>query len=363
MDAVSYTDYDFDAALNLKHGEVLNGFRLRVETYGQLNAQADNAVLVCHALSGDHHAAGRYTPEDPKPGWWDAYIGPGKAIDTNRFFVVSLNNLGGCGGSTGPNTLNPSTGQLWGPDFPRVAVEDWVESQALLAQRLGIDCWAAVVGGSLGGMQALQWSIQRPSQLRHALVIAAAPKLSAQNIAFNEIARQAIQRDPDFHGGRYAEHNAVPGQGLGLARMIGHVTYLSDQGLGNKFGRERQNGGELFQIESYLRYQGEQFTGRFDANTYILMTRALDGFDPAGQQDLAEVLSTAQCDFQVISFSSDWRFSPARSKEIANALVRAGKNVNYACVPTDHGHDGFLLPHPFYEGLVKTYLGRVEVSS
>lgn len=357
-------DLHFDTPLELVKGARLDSYDLRVETYGELNAACDNAVLICHALSGDHHAAGRHHRDDPKPGWWDAYIGPGKPIDTDRFYVVSLNNLGGCGGSSGPTTDNPATGALWGPDFPDVCVRDWVTSQARLADRLGIQQWAAVIGGSLGGMQALQWAIQYPDRLRHALVIAAAPKLSTQNIAFNEIARQAITRDPDFFDGRYVEHAAVPRAGLGLARMIGHVTYLSDAGLGSKFGRARQHGADqLFQVESYLRYQGEAFTNRFDANTYVLMTRALDEFDPAGERPLSEVLAAATCHFQVISFSSDWRFNPERSEELVRALVDADKSVNYCCIPTEHGHDGFLLPHPQYEGMVREYLGRIEVSA
>ena len=357
-------DHYFDQPLNLTRGGRLDGYTLRYETYGALNPQADNAILICHALSGDNHAAGRHSPEDKKPGWWDHYIGPGKAIDTDRFFVVSLNNLGGCSGSTGPTSINPQTQQQWGPDFPEVCVQDWVEVQARLADLLGIPVWAAVVGGSLGGMQALQWSIQFPQRIRHCVVIAAAPKLSTQNIAFNEIARQAIQRDPDFFDGRYQNHDRIPHSGLGLARMVGHVTYLSDEGLGSKFGRQRQAEDEdLFQIESYLRYQADQFTHRFDANTYILMTKALDWFDPAAQRPLDQVLAQSQCDFHIISFSSDWRFSPQRSVEIVNALIKASKKVSYTCVETDHGHDGFLLPNDHYEAALGAYLKGIEVSA
>ena len=361
---VTPQDLTFDEPLTLTRGGQLERYTLRIETYGQLNASADNAVLICHALSGDHHAAGRHHPEDKKPGWWDHYIGPGKPIDTNKFFVVSLNNLGGCSGSTGPVSIDPNTGRQWGPEFPAVTVQDWVESQARLADRLGIQTWAAVIGGSLGGMQALQWSIQYPDRLRHCCVIAAAPKLSTQNIAFNEIARQAITRDPEFHEGRYAEHDTLPKSGLSLARMVGHVTYLSDQGLGDKFGRNKQaETQDTFQIESYLRYQGEAFTTRFDANTYVLMTKALDWFDPAGNGKLADVLSRATCSFQVISFSSDWRFSPERSVEIVNALIQSNHQVSYTCVETDHGHDGFLLPNNHYEQAFAAYLNRIEVSA
>ena len=357
-------DQPFTQPLALARGGHLGSYNIRYETYGQLNETADNAILICHALSGDHHAAGRHSPEDKKPGWWDHYIGSGKPIDTDKFFVVSLNNLGGCSGSTGPTSINPETGQQWGPDFPEVCVEDWVNVQARLADLLGIQVWAAVVGGSLGGMQAMQWSTQFPDRLRHCLVIAAAPKLSTQNIAFNEIARQAIQRDPDFFEGRYVAHDTLPHSGLGLARMVGHVTYLSDEGLGSKFGRERQaEDHDIFQIESYLRYQADQFTHRFDANTYILMTKALDWFDPASEAPLDQVLARSQCDFQVISFSSDWRFSPQRSVEIVDALIKAGKKVSYTCVETDHGHDGFLLPNDHYEAALGAYLRRIEVSA
>jgi len=360
---VTPVDLEFDQPLALARGGQLERYQLRYETYGRLNADASNAVLICHALSGDHHAAGLHHPDDKKPGWWDHYIGPGKAIDSDKFFIVSLNNLGGCAGSTGPTSLNPQTGQQWGPDFPDLTVPDWVNAQARLADHLGIDCWAAVVGGSLGGMQALQWSIQLPQRIRHCVVIAAAPKLSTQNIAFNEIARQAIQRDPDYFNGHYQAQGTLPAGGLGLARMVGHVTYLSDQGLGSKFGRQRQaDDQDLFQIESYLRYQAEQFTQRFDANTYILMTKALDWFDPAGAQPLDQVLAQAECHFHVISFSSDWRFSPERSVEIVDALIKAEQGVSYTCVETDHGHDGFLLPNEHYQASLGAYMNWIEVS-
>ncbi|MEL0027963.1 MAG: homoserine O-acetyltransferase, partial [Perlucidibaca sp.] len=302
-----------DAPLLLACGRTLNSYDIVYETYGTLNADASNAVLICHALSGHHHAAGYHAGEDPakaKPGWWDVAIGPGKVIDTNRYFVVASNNLGGCHGSTGPSSINPDTGKPWGPDFPIVAVRDWVKVQARLADHLGVAQWAAVVGGSLGGMQVLRWSIDFPERIAHALVIASAPKLTAQNIAFNEVARQAILRDPDFHGGRYYEHGVVPERGLTLARMVGHITYLSDDAMHQKFGRdlraEKYNYGfdAEFQVESYLRYQGESFSKRFDANTYLLMTRVLDYFDPARDfgHDLAKTFARAQCRFLVLSF-------------------------------------------------------------
>lgn len=357
----------FDQPLTLRSGRVLSSYDLVYETYGELNADKSNAILICHALSGDHHAAGYHSMDDKKPGWWDTAIGPGKAIDTNRFFVLALNNLGGCSGSSGPTSINPETGKVYGPDFPIVAVRDWVNSQARLADKLGIEQWAAVVGGSLGGMQVLRWSIQYPQRLRHAVVIASAPKLSAQNIAFNEVARQAIAKDPEFHDGNYLEHNTIPKTGLMQARMLGHLTYLSDDAMKQKFGRELKEGklnysfAPEFQVESYLHYQGEKFSTRFDANTYMLMTKALDYFDPAADydNDLVKCLSETQCDFLVVSFTTDWRFSPERSQEISDALIHADKNVTYACVESDNGHDAFLLPIPRYLDIFSAYMERV----
>ena len=353
--------------LPLDCGRSLSQFDLVYETYGTLNADKSNAVLICHALSGDHHAAGYHSLDDKKPGWWDSAIGPGKAIDTNEFFVVCPNNLGGCKGSSGPNTLNPQSGKLYGPEFPIVTVPDWVRSQAILADALGIHQWAAVIGGSLGGMQALQWAISLPDRVRHALVIAAAPKLSAQNIAFNEVARTAIKSDPDFHGGYYVEHDTLPRQGLGLARMLGHITYLSDEAMGQKFGRELRSGqiqygyDVEFQIESYLRYQSSSFVERFDANTYLLMTKALDYFDPAKafNDDLNATMQKIQAKVLVMSFTSDWRFSPLRSLEIVNALLSAGKQVSYAEIEAHQGHDAFLMPIPRYIEIFGTYMQQV----
>jgi homoserine O-acetyltransferase len=358
-------------ALPLDCGRSLPGFELMVETYGHLNATASNAVLICHALSGDHHAAGYYSEDDRKPGWWDNCIGPGKPIDTRHFFVVSLNNLGGCMGSTGPNTLNPETGRVWGADFPLLTVRDWVRAQARLADHLGISQWAAVIGGSLGGMQVMQWSIDYPERIRHAVVIASAPRLSAQNIAFNEIARQAILSDPDFHEGRFYEHQTVPSRGLRLARMLGHITYLSDEAMRAKFGRV-QRASQLkfsfdveFEVESYLRYQGSSFVGRFDANTYLLMTKALDYFDPAREfgGDLSAAFARAQARFLVVAFSSDWRFSPERSREIVRALVAARRDVAYALIESELGHDDFLMPIPSYHTVLARYLERVAAET
>ena len=359
----------FDAPLALACGKTLNEFDLVYETYGELNAQKTNAILICHALSGHHHAAGYHSESETKPGWWDTCIGPGKPIDTNVYFVVSLNNLGGCHGSTGPTSINPETGKLWGPDFPQVRVADWVNSQAALADHLGIDIWAAVIGGSLGGMQAMQWSVQYPERLKYCLIIASAMDLSAQNIAFNEIARQAIQSDPNFCAGHYREQDTNPSQGLALARMVGHVTYLSDDAMANKFGRDIRSGSiehnidqEVeFQVESYLRYQGSQFSTAFDANTYILMTRALDYFDIAADfnGDPVKAFATTKAQFLVVSFSTDWRFSPRRSREITNALIAANRPVSYAEIEAAEGHDAFLMPIPRYLDVLKAYLGRI----
>lgn len=359
-----------DEPLALACGRTLASYELVYETYGELNADASNAVLICHALSGHHHAAGYHSADDAKPGWWDGYIGPGKPIDTNRFFVVSLNNLGGCHGSTGPASLNPETGRFWGKDFPLLRVRDWVHSQAWLADQLGITQWAAVIGGSLGGMQAMRWALEYPERVRNCVVIASAMKLTAQNIAFNETARRAIMADPNFCDGDYLHQHMSPKQGLALARMVGHITYLSDSGMGEKFGRELRKGSfvlgsdELveFQIESYLRYQGDTFSDRFDANTYILMTRALDYFDLSREygDDPVAAFAHAQCRFLVVSFSSDWRFSPARSREIVDALVAANKPVSYAEIESSHGHDAFLVNNDRYQKVFSGFLNTIE---
>ncbi len=363
----------FDETIELESRGRLDGYQVVYETYGELNAQKNNAILICHALSGDHHAAGYYECESEQEslktaGWWDTMIGPGKPIDTERFFVVSPNNLGGCSGTTGPSSINPETGQPFGTDFPIVTVNDWVRVQERLSNYLGISKWACVAGGSLGGMQALQWSITFPERLRHCLVIASAPKLNAQNIGFNDVARQAIRTDPDFHNGNYYREQATPARGMRVARMIGHITYLSEDMMALKFGRNLRKKSKFdyeftpeFEVESYLRYQGDRFVSKFDANTYLLMTKALDYFDPASKTDdcLTTALANVSADFLVTSFSSDWRFAPERSREIVRALQSNKINVSYSEIKCDQGHDSFLLAIDDYMNVMHAYLKRI----
>ncbi|HMC13596.1 MAG TPA: homoserine O-acetyltransferase [Gallionellaceae bacterium] len=365
--AVSAQTARFDTPFSFQSGAVLPRFDLVYETYGTLNADKSNAILVCHALSGHHHVAGYYNDDPKNIGWWDSMIGPGKPVDTDKFFVIGLNNLGGCHGSTGPSSINPQTGKPYGASFPVVTVEDWVESQARLADRLDIKQFAAVMGGSLGGMQALQWSLSYPERVRHVFAIACAPHLTAENIAFNDVARNAILTDPDFHGGNFYEHNVVPKRGLRLARMLGHITYLSDDAMADKFGRSLRSG-KLgynydieFEIESYLRYQGDKFAAYFDANTYLLMTKALDYFDPARAFDdnLDKAFASAHADFLVLSFTTDWRFSPERSRAIVQALLHNRLNVSYGEITSTHGHDSFLMQHEHYHEVMRTYLERI----
>jgi homoserine O-acetyltransferase/O-succinyltransferase len=380
----------FAKPLPLQSGAALRDYSLSFETYGTLNADKSNAVLVCHALNASHHVAGVYAGQEKSEGWWDNMIGPGKALDTNTFFVIGVNNLGSCFGSTGPMHTNPDTGRVYGADFPVVTVEDWVNAQARLLDALGIQTLAAVMGGSLGGMQALSWALQYPSRVRHAVVVASAPNLTAENIAFNEVARRAIVTDPDFYGGHYYAHGTVPKRGLRIARMIGHITYLSDDVMNEKFGRQlkpavlaaleaqpQEIAGPTtsmqpykystleteFQIESYLRYQGDKFAEYFDANTYLLITRALDYFDPARTYsgDLSHALARATCKFLLVSFTTDWRFSPKRSREIVKALLDNKHTVSYAEIDAPHGHDAFLLDDTRYMSVISSYFDSVMV--
>jgi homoserine O-acetyltransferase/O-succinyltransferase len=359
----------FDAPLPLQSGASIRAYTLAFETYGTLNAAKSNAVLVCHALNASHHVAGVYEGQEKSEGWWDNMIGPGKQLDTNQFFVIGVNNLGSCFGSTGPMHTHPDTGVIYGADFPVVTVEDWVDAQARLLDALGIQTLAAVMGGSLGGMQALSWTLRYPSRVRHCIGVATAPNLTAENIAFNEVARRAIATDPDFHGGNFYQHNTIPKRGLRIARMVGHITYLSDDVMNEKFGRQLKEGFDLkystqdveFQIESYLRYQGDKFAEYFDANTYLLITRALDYFDPAKAfgGNLTQALATATAKFLIISFTTDWRFSPTRSREIVKALLDNKHPVSYAEIDAPHGHDAFLLDDARYMNAVRTYFATV----
>jgi len=359
----------FDAPLRLKSGAELPAFELAYETYGELNAARSNAVLVCHALNASHHVAGIYQDDKENVGWWDNLVGPGKPLDTRRFFVVGSNYLGSCFGSTGPASIHPATGRPWGADFPVVTVEDWVEAQARLAERLGIERFAAVIGGSLGAMQALQWTLSYPERVRHALVIAAAARLSPQNIAFNEVARQAIMTDPDFHGGHYYDKGVVPVRGLRIARMIGHITYLSGEAMTEKFGRLLRRGSPGFdfdidfEVESYLRYQGDKFSTYFDANTYLRITKALDYFDPAADfgGDLTKALARAAAAFLVVSFKSDWRYPPSRSRDLVRALLDNRRIVSYLELDAPGGHDAFLLEDERYHAALRSYFGNIEL--
>ena len=367
----------FEAPLPLQSGASIRGYSLSYETYGTLNADKSNAVLICHALNASHHVAGVYADQPHNTGWWDNMIGPGKSLDTDRFFVIGVNNLGSCFGSTGPMHTHPDTGRVYGADFPVVTVEDWVNAQARLLDALGIEQLAAVMGGSLGGMQALSWTLQYPERVKHAVVVASAPNLNAENIAFNEVARRAIVTDPDFHNGHFYDHGVVPKRGLRIARMIGHITYLSDDVMNEKFGRElreavthnatgyKYSTQEVeFQIESYLRYQGDKFSEYFDANTYLLITRALDYFDPARAfgGDLSQAFARACCKFLLVSFSTDWRFSPARSREMVKALLNNRRDVSYAEIDAPHGHDAFLLDDARYMSVVRSYFDNVAQS-
>ena len=357
----------FDEPLVLQSGASIADYTLVYETYGELNADKSNAVLVCHALNASHHVAGYYADNPKDSGWWDNMVGPGKSVDTDRFFVIGINNLGSCFGSTGPMDTNPSTGKPYGADFPVLTVEDWVNAQARLADVLGIERFAAVMGGSLGGMQALSWTMQYPDRVRHAVIIASTARLSAQNIAFNDVARQAILTDPDFHGGDFYAHGVVPKNGLRVARMVGHITYLSNDDMSEKFGRDLRSGeykfgyGVEFEIESYLHYQGEKFSAYFDANTYLLITRALDYFDPAAQYggDLDRALAETKADYLLASFTTDWRFSPECSRAIVRSLISNGRKVTYAEIDAPHGHDAFLLEDERYHKVVKSYYERI----
>jgi homoserine O-acetyltransferase len=349
--------------LVLANGQKLGPITLAYETYGELNAAKDNAILVCHALSGDAHVAGYHTPEDKAPGWWDIMIGPGRAFDTNKYFVLCANMIGGCKGSTGPSSVNPKTGRPYALSFPVFTVEDVVHTQRALLDHLGIHQLLGVVGGSMGGMQALQWAMSYPDRVRLVLPIASTHCLSPQAIAFNEVGRQAIMADPDWMGGEYYG-KSIPYRGLSIARMIGHITYLSDQSMHNKFGRKLQDRAEYgydlvgdFEVESYLHYKGDSFVKRFDANSYLYITKAMDYFDLArAYGSLRQAFAGVQSRFLVVSFSSDWLFPSYQSREIVSALRQNGLEVVYTEIQTDYGHDAFLLEADSLTSLVSGFL-------
>ena len=355
----------FDAPFALDCGQSLPGVDVAYNTYGALNPARSNAVLVCHALTGDQYAAGQH-PLTGRPGWWQAVVGPGRPIDTDQYFVVCANVLGSCIGSTGPRTTNEATGEPWGTDFPPVTIRDMVRAQKLLVEHLGIARLFAVVGGSMGGMQALEWAATFPEAVFACVPIASAPYHSAQNIAFHEVGRQAIFADPDWVGGRYWEDGRVPARGLAVARMAAHITYLSEQALTRKFGRRLQSGaegalslfGDMFEVESYLRHQGSSFVQRFDANSYLTITRAMDYFDLAAEHDgdLAAAFRGTRTRFCVVSFTSDWLFPTAQSRGIARALIRAAANVSFVEIATDKGHDAFLLDEPDFHRTLNGFL-------
>jgi len=353
--------------IKLSCGMTLDNFELIYETYGKLNKNKDNAVLVCHALSGNQHVAGRHKKTDKHPGWWDSLVGPGKPLNTNKFFVIGINNLGGNEGSTGPKSINPKTKKVWGSSFPIITVEDWVKTQKTLINYLGIQRLSSVIGGSLGGMQALEWNLQFPNEVKNTIIIAAAPNLTAQNIAFNEVARQSIITDPDFQKGNFYTKKNKPKRGLRVARMLGHITYLSNDAMKSKFGRKKKNKdfqynfNTEFEIESYLNYQGDKFAKEFDANTYIRMTKALDYYDPTKQNKkrLSEVFKKIKSKFLVISFTSDWRFSPSRSKEIVKSLLDNNINVSYAEISAESGHDAFLMSDDHYHEILNSFFKNI----
>ncbi len=369
--AVPFPDIEHRAArfadgLLLESGVHLPELTIAYETYGHLNSARRNAVLLCHALTMDQYVAGTH-PLTDRPGWWENIVGPGLPIDTDRYFVICSNVLGGCMGSTGPRSAGPG-GEAWGPSFPSITIRDMVRAQARLADHLGIEQLLAVIGGSMGGMQALEWAATYPSRVAAAAVIAAAPLHSAQNIAFHEVGRQAVLADPDWHGGHYETHGVVPARGLAVARMAAHITYVSEEALARKFGRRLREGaeslfGDQFEVESYLNHQGSTFVRRFDANSYLTITRAMDLFDLAADHDgdLARAFQGSRTRFLIVSFSSDWLFPTAQSRAIVRALNRAGANSSFVEIATDKGHDAFLLDEPdFHEALGGFLAGAAE---
>jgi homoserine O-acetyltransferase len=367
---VTPQDYTLPGAFHFENGRQLEGIQLRYETYGRLNPEKTNAILICHALSGDHHCAGVHSVEDRKVGWWNHFIGPGKAVDTRQFFVICTNSLGGCQGSTGPSSVNPETGLPYGLAFPQLTIGDMVEAQSRLMDHLGVEKLHAVIGGSMGGMQVLEWAVRFPRRVDRIIPMATTACQSAQAIAFDEVGRQAIMQDENWKGGNYAPE-AGPDVGLSVARMMAHITYLSDEGLARKFGRSRRSAEPdpegrdrvpfdvEFEVESYLRYQGKSFVNRFDANTYLYFTRALNLYDLPGrdpERRLDRVFSVVEARSLVVGFKSDWLFPPAQNRDIVHALLRAGKGASYAELEMEMGHDSFLLHAPELYDLVRGFL-------
>jgi homoserine O-acetyltransferase len=368
---VAPRDFVCAQPFTFKSGQTLPGFTLRYETYGALSATRDNAILICHALSGDHHCAGFHTAEDRKPGWWNNLIGPGKAVDTTRFFVVCANVLGGCVGSSGPSSPDPATGKPYGITFPFVTIVDMVRAQKLLLDHLGVVALHGVIGGSMGGMTALQFAIEFPGFTHRVLAMATTARESAQAIAFNEVGRQAIMQDPDWNRGDYPKGGG-PRVGLAIARMMAHITYVSDASMDRKFGRRKKSAANgdaytfdvQFEVESYLRHQGQAFINRFDANSYLYITRALDQFDLAhAYGSLEAAFAPVQAESLVVGFTSDWLFPPEQNRQIALALLRAGKPASYAELATDLGHDSFLLESEELYALVRGFLERSSVTA
>ncbi len=363
---VSPQDFTFNEGLKLQCGQLLAPITLRYETYGTLSPDADNAILIEHALSGDAHVAGYYSESDEKPGWWDTMVGPGKTFDTNKYFIVCSNVIGGCSGSTGPGSMNPATGRRYGMDFPFVTIADMVHAQKKLMDHLGIRKWLCVAGGSMGGMQVLRWALLYPDCMESIIPIATTSRISAQSIAFNWVGREAIMSDPEWNGGHYTDQ---PDRGLAIARMLAHITYLSEESMRRKFGRKLQSAKDYsfdfdkdFSVESYLEHQGMRFVDRFDANAYLYITRAIDYFDVADKSngDLAKGLLPIQCKTLVVSFSSDWLFPPEQSREMVRGMLKNGLDVTYCNIKSSYGHDAFLLEDDTLGRLISNFLANVK---
>ena len=351
---------NFADGMTLDSGDRLEQVELMIETYGELNESGSNAILLCHAFSGNHHAAGKN--KESEIGWWDEIVGPNKAIDTEKYYVVCCNNLGGCGGSSGPTTINPSSEKPYGKNFPQISVKDWVNSQKMLMDKIGVPYWHLVAGGSLGGMQALEWAISYPNDIKKAGIFAAASNSSTQNIALNEVARESIRKDQNFHDGDYLEHNVIPKSGLKTARMLGHITYLSEELMDSRFGRRFQDEDSKvdqevdFEVENYLQYKGEKFSESFDANSYILMTKAMDGYVAGQDIGLRDAMKNVKSQLLIVGFYSDWLYPPERGKEIQMAAMDNNINSSYIVLEGAHGHDSFLFSSEEYSKVISKFI-------